>query len=598
MAACGATATEILIRADGRVEVSGTTTGCREFMLAVTGLTSEKAVTADAAGTWSVVFDATDLVGDLAQFQRESCGQSAKYDVRCTEPGTDCQQRSNAPVRCEDGPACPPAVIVIDDVADCADGGRTVDFHAEVTGGGNGVFQWLYGDGETSVLGFLPAPDGTGLRIVNGTHDYSVGPAGSSYTLTLSVAYADTGTECRYTQVVDLTKCDSTCPTQVTLEVVNASNTRVDATDCLPSGTYTVRITDPVGTGLVYGWTVGGTLQSGVTGSSLPVPLGTGQTLVVAVAVVEAGCPPLAGSVTLEECTDVPCPDLSVPTVAFGDCVNDTRSVQLTAGAQGAAGQTVGIELVQPQPDGSEPVLAAQTGTGSVALSHTQSLAPGTYQVIIRTTQPTGCSDEQVLNFTVPGCDPPPRTRTDVFSLCPLLRLFTLLAFGLAVLGTLLLLCPALMPPPAGTGVGIGLVIGGLLLAAIGLGLWIWLCEPTPCDWLLMAWQALLLIGFLMVYAGLCPLCAWMLAGVLALIAGAGLLVYWGRTCNPSRCRVYIELIGFFLIVIDVVGLVAAVLTPCVITSAPLGALTWAGMIASIQTWLWYQASTNECFVE
>lgn len=77
-------------------------------------------------------------------------------------------------------------------------------------------------------------------------------------------------------------------------------------------------------------------------------------------------------------------------------------------------------------------------------------------------------------------------------------ELLALLGLGFFFLGLILLLCSA-----AAQGIaiiGIGLLVGGAALLALGLLLWFLICEPDECDWFALLWQA---------FAQFAPGCYW-----------------------------------------------------------------------------------------
>ena len=73
---------------------------------------------------------------------------------------------------------------------------------------------------------------------------------------------------------------------------------------------------------------------------------------------------------------------------------------------------------------------------------------------------------------------------------------------------------------------------------------WFVLCPPDWCrDVLPKLWQGALMAGIIFIYFGSCPLCqvtpigsllAW---GVVLLLVGAGLLLWWVLSCRPSQCE-------------------------------------------------------------
>jgi hypothetical protein len=204
------------------------------------------------------------------------------------------------------------------------------------------------------------------------------------------------------------------------------------------------------------------------------------------------------------------------------------------------------------------------------------------------------CRD--VASTVLRPCRPP---TDDVSLTCLLFKILALLGLGLATLGAVLFFCPGvtagLLPPDTAIEVGTLLLIGGLALLVLGLTLWLLICKPDGCDWQVIGWQALILVGLVLIYAGFCPACLWMLLGLVPLGLGIGLFLFWRSDCTPTRCRVIIELISLLTFVVNVVAILEFVLARCVITSAPVPAALWGLIIALLQGGLWDQAFRNNC---
>ena len=596
---CGVVASELHILDNGQVVLSGTTTQCQQFEVSVEALTVAKTVTADSAGNWSVTYSGSDIIANLAAFRSAKCGRTIKYSVTCKDPGSSCSDNAPILVQCD---GCPPVQITIDSSGDCVNGSRTVQFHADITGGPAGVYQWDYGDGANSSSSFLPPPNANNVRTVADSHSYSVGSSAASFTLKLTLQYADTQLSCATTKELDLGACDLDCPTDVTLEVRNSSGAVVDTSRCVPSGRYRVTVVSPTDDPtLTYSWTVNGVLDASSTGRQFNVSVQSGETKTVAVSVGKPGCAALPGSVRLEDCKQPKCPELGPIDVQIGPCDSDgKRDVTFSSDATGQQGQHVSFDLTLQLAGTAENRIATGTGTGSATVSQTEHLSPGTYTVRTKTTAPRECKDTRQRDITVPSC-PRPKPPDHPDDLCLALRILALIGLGCLLIGVMLLLCPALnvLIAPGAIHLVIGILIGaGILLIAIGLIAWAVVCKPTPCDWMMMLWESLVVIGLVMIYAGMCPACQWMLVGAVALIAGGGVMIGWGKSCHPSICKVTIEMIGLFTLVMNIVTVIEAVLANCVISSNWLAALIWALALAAIQAWLWYRASDNHCFRE
>lgn len=207
----------------------------------------------------------------------------------------------------------------------------------------------------------------------------------------------------------------------------------------------------------------------------------------------------------------------------------------------------------------------------------------------------TGCGKKDEEK-TPPATTPPQR---DVSLSCLLFKALALLGLGLIFLGGVLLLCPAIgmpfFPPPIAASIGLGLIVGGGVLLGLGLLLWTLICQPDSCDWFGFLWQSLNLIGLVMIYAGFCPVCSWLLLGIIPLLVGFILVIVWARNCNISRCGVLAEMISLFTIAVNVTVVLEMILAACVITSRPIASIIWGLAISAIQAGLWYQFNRSNC---
>lgn len=580
--------------------VSGTATDCTAVRVQVHQTQPVDTITPQKigpvnGGQWSVTFTVADGDFQLGDFL---CGRGNKYEIRveCVDDSTCTATRSDDLISCGD---CPDVDITVTP-GDCVNGRRTVHITADVVSTGDATYTWFFGTdednqpGEDSQAGdgngnvWLPAPDSAGVRTVETDHVYEPSDQPQSVTVTL-VTSSGPNSECTAERVFALEPCR--CDLTVALQVLDGNGTPVSTAECLQPGDYVVEVTSPVGSGVDYSWSVDGTADDSQYGATFDFSLGTGEEKTITVFARQGACDGSNG-VTVRACED--CSDFDARVqildgnrrdVTDDDCLAPgDYTVRVTSPT--GAGNTFRWSV-------DNVVDASATGS-----SLQVSLENNDEKIVTLEASRGSCRDTATV--VLETCPPPDEDEDsdEVFIPCLLFKLLALLGLGLVFLGAILLLCPpvaAPFPPQVAVAIGIGLLIGGAILLALGLILWILICHPDRCDWFAFLWQALILLGLLMIYAGFCPACSWMLLGVVPLILGAVLLVVWGRNCDASRCRVLAEMISLFTFVVNVVAILEMVLAACVITSHPVAAGIWGLTIAAIQGWLWFEANRNGC---
>ena len=112
--------------------------------------------------------------------------------------------------------------------------------------------------------------------------------------------------------------------------------------------------------------------------------------------------------------------------------------------------------------------------------------------------------------------------------------------------------------------------------------LWFLLCPPDWCrDLLPKLWQLAFIAGIAFAYFGSCPLCAVTLVGslliwgVVLLVVGAGLLIWWIESCRPTQCLTVWRLLELGA-VNTVLGLIESVLGFVVPGAIPACVSVWA----------------------
>jgi len=580
--------------------VSGTATDCTAVQVQVEQTQPVAVVTPQktdtvSGGAWSVTYTVAEGDFTLGDFL---CGRGNKYivEVECAGGGSCTRNRSDDLISCG---GCPDVDITVTP-GDCVNGRRTVHIAADVVSTNDATYTWFFGTdednqpGEDSQAGdgsgnvWLPAPDSAGVRTVETDHVYEPGDQPQSVTVRL-VTSSGPNSECPAEQVFTLEPCQ--CDLTVALQVLDGNGRPVPDVECLTPGDYVVEVTSPAGSDVEYYWSVNGTAEDGQDDATFDFSLGAGEEKTITVFAQQGACDGSNG-VTVRACDDcsdfdthVQILDGSRRDVTEEDCLAPGDYTVLAISPTGA-GNTFRWSV--------DDVVDSSTTGSSLQVS----LGNNDEKIVTLEASRGSCRD--TASVVLETCPPPVEDgdSDEVFIPCLLFKLLALLGLGLVFLGAILLLCPpvaAPFPPQVAMAIGVGLLIGGAVLLAVGLLLWILICRPDQCDWFAFLWQALILLGLLMIYAGFCPACSWMLLGILPLILGALLLIAWGRNCDVSRCRVLAEMISLFTFVVNVVAILEMVLAACVITSRPVASIIWGLMIAAIQGWLWYEANRSGC---
>jgi hypothetical protein len=667
--------------------ISGTAVECSQVRVRVQQTQPTNFVTPQKTanvvnGQWSVDF--TVAAGDfpLGTFR---CGRDNKYtfEVECVDH-PDCpllSEADGATINCDN---CPQVNMVITP-GECNNGFRSVHILAEVVSTGNAVYTWYLGvdednqPGEDSQFGgWLPAPNANGLRVVETTHLYALlGSESQTVTVRIEIS-SGPGSECIANQSFVLEPC--TCNLTVSLEVKDAQDQDPPSGDCLPPGTYQVKVVNP-SSGATYAWFVNGVQDTSQTGAVYNAPLAAGEEKTIDVLMTKGGCSAI-DDVDLTGCRD--CQDFRTGLRIFTerrvdvtdqDCLEPGSYIAIASPSGQGFTYNWFVNGVQDTTQtghlysftinaGEEKKILVQVAQGDCRgerertvrgcedcsdfsaelqvwnanrrnVTAENCLPPGDYTVEASSpTDPNASLEWRVNNEVLPGetgstiqvtvsednpqivtlkatqgnCEdihtvalgtcPPPR---DGFIPCVLFKLLALIGLGAAIVGAILLACPLVaqpIPVQFAVGIGVGLLIGGLVLLALGLTLWHLICRPDRCDWITLLWQALILLGLISIYAGFCPACSWISFGAIFLFLGVLVLLYWRRNCRPTVCRVLADLITLFLFAVNITAMLAIALFWCVITSNPAAGVIWGLAIAGIQAWLWYRANQAGCITD
>ena len=579
--------------------VSGTANECTSVRVLVhqtqpVNVTTPQKTVPVTNGAWSVEF--TVAAGDFPA-GTFLCGRGNKYEIRAECADDDECERVFSDDRIDCG-TCPDVTLTITP-GDCVNGRRTVHLRAEVDSATDAMYVWYFGTDEDNQQGedhqagdgsgdvWLPPPDASGARVVETDHVYEPeGDQPQAITVALETM-SGPNSVCRAEQDFTLEPCR--CDVAVVLQLTNADGQAVPDADCLAPGDYLVQVTEPVGSDVDHAWSLDGMADSGTTGSSYGFSLSSGEEKTVSVAVEIGGCSASNG-VTVRACED--CSDFETELSILDSGRNDvTNDDCLQPG-------DYTVQAVSPVGAGNTFTWSVDNEVDPGAIGSTLQVSLGEADQKIVTLEASRGPCRDVASVVLSTCPPEEEREGDGFIPCLLFKLLALLGLGLVFLGAILLLCPpvaAPFPPNVAVPIGIGLLIGGALLLALGLILWILICRPDECDWFAFSWQALVLLGLVMIYGGFCPACSWLLLGVIPLILGAGAAILWGRNCNVSRCGVLAEWISLFTFVVNVVAILEMILAACIVTTQPVAAGIWALAIAAIQAWLWYEANQNNC---
>ena len=353
---------------------------------------------------------------------------------------------------------------------------------------------------------------------------------------------------------------------------------------CIAAGDYVVRLVDPEGP-VVVTWFVDDELVLGVDGRTLPVSVAEGQTVEVNVVMQVPGtggecefradltidacaCGPISLTVVDRDGQPVDTAECVVPgeyTVQVsGDGVDDPasdRSWAVDGAGVGGNGTEQGVRVPAP--------VTFSCGGGPAPAT--------TVEVTVRT---PGCRDRSAAVVLRPCAE-------FVFDICcQALGALVLFVAGLTVIAAALALCPVVLMNPAAVAFfvvnGFPIFLGLLVLLAGLVVLWFLLCPPDWCrDLLPKLWQLAFIAGIAFAYFGSCPLCAVTLVGslliwgVVLLVVGAGLLIWWIESCRPTQCLTVWRLLELGA-VNTVLGLIESVLGFVVPGAIPACVSVWA----------------------
>jgi hypothetical protein len=500
------------------------------------------------------------------------------------------------------GPNCAPAGMTVDGLAPCDEQPCATSIVLSVTNVATGALvntQQCLPPGNYRVRVTEPAdPDAAFSWSVNGVLEngatassFDVNVTAQSPAQTIAVALDPGNPNCGILPAsVTLTPCPPPllCPTGVLVTVVNTArpNEPVDTADCLPPGTYTIRVTSPTGADLQFSWSVDGELVSSGAANTFNLTLADdGQTHQVSVTVTRTGCPPVSRAVTLESCACTGSVSLTVRN-AQGNVVNTQRCVAPGNYTVTAEGDNL------DESDRSWTVNGTPAGDGTVIPVTLQAASAcgggaGQTTVAVRAAK-DGCPDQSAA-VALQLCPE--------FVLCPpcwLLRLLIVFFVVVAGIALAIWLCPAVLAnplipatagwPAVGLAVAPFVLAAALIIAVILLLIWIWLCPLTWCfDWLPLIWQILLGVGFAFVFFGTCPACAGSLLpiGAVIFLLGVGVFIFWLLTCRPTTCTVLFEL-GSLGIVQLFISFLEGPLGICIILWGWLLLLIWNGILNGV----------------
>lgn len=552
------------------VVVTGTASGCLTGEIKVTidcgaGPTSVS-VPVDATGSWTATF------GSNVQ-----CTCQKPISVRASCSDGACEATTTAPLTCQPSDACPKIKSFTTAVDGCAGGGAsaTVLFTVTLSPPTSGcTYTWNFGDGSPAVTTTVPSV----------THAYAT--AGNFTAVVVVNCPPSGGSPCvtRSPVQVVVPACDGGgCPTVVGLTAA--------VTGCAGPGSATVTFTGtlvPPLPGCLFLWAFGDGGNATTTTPSATHSYTAPNTYAVAVTAICPGITPCATTtlaVTVPRC----CP---IVTNILGN-VEDSEC----ADGRGRKATFNFSAITDPSPAAGNYSWDFGDGTPTVtnpgaSATHDYS-APGTYTVSVVYVPDPGLypscppSSFSISTVSVPACSGgggggggDDGSDGEGFG-CFGLRAIMTIAAILAIVAAALAVC---IPPAAS--ILLGIALGFAIAAAIAGVIWSIFCRK-PCAWaLLLAWQAAIGAGFMLLCFTTCCPSFWVIGfGLIA--AGVGLMLLWKQHCHKNRCQVLKELVlAISGVLIPLLGWFGAIpiLAPCInhIVTAALSAVAAALTVAAL----------------
>lgn len=508
------------------IVVKGTASGCATGLIKVTvdcGSPMSLEVPVSATGDWTATFTTGG-----------GCQCTKPISVRASCSDGQCEATFNAPLQCQVVDAeCPKLGSLTVTVDGCADGmglSATATFTLTLVPPTPGcTYVWHFGDGSPDVTTSVPTV----------THVYAT--PGSFSAIVVANCPPVGGHPCtvRAPTTVVVPSCNA-CPTVVGLTAT--------VSGCAGPGVATVTfngtLTPPL-TGCTFLWSFGDGSPALLTTTPSATHVYTApMTYAVAVTPICPSIPPCSTTtiaVVVRRC----CPIITDITFNLED--NEC------ADGMGTSATVIFNAVTDPTPaagnytwnfgDGSPLV----TNPGSNATHDYAS--PGTFTVqVVYTPNPVmfpGCTPQtfSVSTVTVPACGGGGGGGGDdggdggEGGFCFGARVVMTISAILAIVALSLAAC---IPPAAPALLWLALAFG--ILAGLAGLIWGFLC-PKPCAWaLLLAWQVMLGVGFVLLYFTLCCPTFWPIG--LGLVAGGiALMLVWKKRCKKSNCAVLKELV-------------------------------------------------------
>lgn len=314
--------------------------------------------------------------------------------------------------------------------------------------------------------------------------------------------------------------------------------------------------------------------------------------------IIPSNCPPLTAVVPVLQTCSVVCPNGTVQITASppGDCnANGTRTVHFDPIVSGVTPQfyhwDFGDGVAQPTNSGSPgPLDYDFPAPGNTATSYTV--------VLTVTTSNGACIYTATIMVDVLGCagppPPPPPPPDGGSTLCGVAALvigvLAALVLGAVIIGVVATVCLHLpVPSWYWTVVAAAAGVIALVILTSYILCWFGVCPCfTKCDWLKIAWIALLAAAVIALYFGGCCMGWWWLV-ILGLFAGAGLVLNeWRNECSPTTCAIVLSTVvslatvaGTLFGFIATLGPLAAALTACAWLWVKVGAAALAGILAA-----------------
>ena len=270
-------------------------------------------------------------------------------------------------------------------------------------------------------------------------------------------------------------------------------------------------------------------------------------------------------------CNGEPCPTVTLTGLNVGDCNPDgTRTVTVSYGVTGVSALSAELR------DSTPTVLDTISGPGPLSGSGNYS---GTVTFSVVVTSPPGCGGV-TTPVSVPSCNGG-GGGGGCGGLLPGLGVLVGVAAALTVLLLALQFCLNIpVPTPLWTAVIVAWAVVAVAIVAWEIICYFEICDcPSACDWLALAWMALLSAIWVEFYvqpyapplslSGCCPTSfGWKVLILVSIILFVASFTYWLSRCHLKKCQVLDLLVLVFVSVLGVIFVYIPIFLPVVAACA------------------------------